>query len=95
MLRQSGQTRREFLRAAGAVALAPAIVSRAGLPRQDSKPATLAAPIGVCTSLNNADMLRQAGVDYIEEAVGRFLIPRLKPGAIQHVSRKRYVKVVK
>ena len=31
--------------------------------------------IGVCTSVNNADKLKAAGYDYVEEGVQRFLVP--------------------
>ena len=32
-------------------------------------------PIGVCTSVENASLVKQAGGDYIEEGVRRFLVP--------------------
>ncbi len=40
-----------------------------------SKPDTFLTEIGVCTSVSNADMLASHGYTYIEESVGRFLMP--------------------
>ncbi|MBU0639277.1 MAG: sugar phosphate isomerase/epimerase [Planctomycetes bacterium] len=69
------RTRREFLASVGAVALAPALVSpcvRAGCRKQ----AVAFSPrIGVCTSVKNADLLRQSGADYIEAGVRSLLVP--------------------
>ena len=31
--------------------------------------------LGVCTSINNHEIVAAAGFDYIEESVGRFLVP--------------------
>jgi len=39
------------------------------------KPDTFLTEIGVCTSVSNADMLATHGYTYIEESVGRFLMP--------------------
>ena len=39
------------------------------------KPDTFLTEIGVCTSVSNADMLAAHGYAYIEESVGRFLMP--------------------
>ena len=39
------------------------------------KPDTFLTEIGVCTSVSNADMLAAHGYTYIEESVGRFLMP--------------------
>jgi len=36
---------------------------------------TFLTEIGVCTSVSNADMLAAQGYNYIEESVGRFLVP--------------------
>jgi sugar phosphate isomerase/epimerase len=39
------------------------------------KPDTFLTEIGVCTSVSNADMLATHGYAYVEESVGRFLMP--------------------
>jgi sugar phosphate isomerase/epimerase len=39
------------------------------------KPDTFLTEIGVCTSVSNAGMLAEHGYTYIEESVGRFLMP--------------------
>jgi len=39
------------------------------------KPDTFLTEFGVCTSVSNADMLAAHGYTYIEESVGRFLMP--------------------
>lgn len=39
------------------------------------KPDTFLTEIGVCTSVSNAEMLAAHGYSYIEESVGRFLMP--------------------
>ncbi|MFW5756044.1 MAG: sugar phosphate isomerase/epimerase family protein [Tangfeifania sp.] len=39
------------------------------------KPDTFLSEIGVCTSVSNADMLAAHGYTFIEESVGRFLMP--------------------
>jgi sugar phosphate isomerase/epimerase len=44
-----------------------------GLHAQESK--SFHPKLGVCTSVNNHEMVAAAGFDYIEESVGRFLIP--------------------
>jgi len=73
--RQFGQTRRQFLQTLGAAALTPTVLAQAGRGRQPAQEAAAAWPIGVCTSVKNAPVLRAAGVDYIEESVGRLLVP--------------------
>ena len=40
-----------------------------------SQRAVFAPKLGVCTSVDKAGLLKEAGCDYTEEAVGRFLIP--------------------
>ena len=40
--------------------------------KRDMKPAP---PWGICTSVNNAGIMQAAGYSYVEESVGRFLIP--------------------
>lgn len=70
------QSRRLFLKSAGAVALAPVFYPFASPVREIStgSPA-FSPPLGVCTSIGNADLLREVGFDYIEEGVRRLLIP--------------------
>ena len=38
-------------------------------------PSTFAPPIGICTSISNAEIAKSAGCDYIEEGVRSFLLP--------------------
>jgi sugar phosphate isomerase/epimerase len=40
-----------------------------------AKPDTFLTEIGVCTSVSNADMLAAHGYTFVEESVGRFLMP--------------------
>ncbi len=69
-------SRRSFMGTAaamisGAVIIPDVIQSRTAL---GNLPA-FTPDIGVCTSIDHAKMLRLAGVNYIEESVGRLLIP--------------------
>ncbi len=67
-------TRREFLRfVAGAAA--PLILPRNLWARSMQSKPTFAPPIGVCTSVANAAILRRAGVDYLEVSVTGCLVP--------------------
>jgi sugar phosphate isomerase/epimerase len=80
--------RREFLRAVSAGVAALAVPEYAGAfqqrDRRDSRavparsndgPTPFSPRIGVCTSVKNAELLRQSGADYIEAGVRSFLIP--------------------
>lgn len=68
-------SRRELLEAAVAAAT-PLFLSRALLAAGAQDKATAFAPkIGVCTSVSNAAVLRQAGADYLEVGVGAVLVP--------------------
>ena len=70
-------TRREFVRraAAGAVALVlPRAVFAQATQRAEPR-STFAPKLGVCTSLKNAAMLKQCGVDYVEVGVRSVLVP--------------------
>jgi sugar phosphate isomerase/epimerase len=74
-------TRRRFLETSAMLAagglLEPASLLRAG----DAKDGILPVPsIGVCTSVKNAQVLKQAGASFIEEGVRWFLVPD-KPDA--------------
>jgi len=66
--------RRDFLKmmmlAGTGMALTPKLISC-----KSAKRSGYITDIGVCTSVNNAELLAQNGYDYIEEAVGRFLVP--------------------
>jgi sugar phosphate isomerase/epimerase len=67
--------RREFLRimmmAGTGIAVSPKLVS-CGAARNEA----IVTEIGVCTGVNNAEMLAQMGYDYIEEGVRSFLVPQ-------------------
>ncbi len=69
-------TRRAFLTrtggAAAASALLPAVSVRDWIARLQDR---FQLPIGVCTSVQNAAVLKDAGCAYIEEGVRRLLIP--------------------
>ena len=45
-------------------------------PCQSGRRDRLNPALGVCTSIENADLLKQAGYDYVEEGVRRYLVPR-------------------
>lgn len=64
-------SRRDFVKqAASILAVAPTV-------NVLSQPATagLSLPLGVCTSYGKADLLKRLGFSFVEESVGRFLIP--------------------
>ena len=65
-INKSKHTRRTFLKQSFTATLA-AIWANA--------PQGFTPLIGVCTSIRNAPILKEAGVDYIEESVRRFLVP--------------------
>jgi sugar phosphate isomerase/epimerase len=71
MATEHDQSRRVFLGALGAAALGPGALSAA----QEVSSAPFEIRIGVCTSARNADLIRAAGGDYIEDSVGRLLDP--------------------
>jgi sugar phosphate isomerase/epimerase len=66
--------RRDFIRmlaiSGTAVAISPKVLSCASSPQVVFNP-----PIGVCTGVNNAEMLAAAGYDFIEAGVRNFLVP--------------------
>lgn len=69
--------RREFVKSAVLTGLAAFSTESlwAGL---EKKPEII--PLGVCTGYNNAELIRSLGYTFIEEGVGRFLIPDEKSG---------------
>jgi len=70
------QSRRSFLKRAGAAALLPVLIPRDVFAVNVwEKAQAFALRIGVCTSVRNAQLLLQAGCDYIEESVRRLLVP--------------------
>ncbi len=66
--------RRDFLRmmvvSGAAVAISPKLLSCTSPEKVVYNP-----PIGVCTGVNNAEILASAGYDYIEAGVRNFLVP--------------------
>lgn len=69
-------SRRSFIRQTCAATLAP-IVMQENLFGEENpvEPQIFNPPIGVCTSVGNAPLLKEAGADYIEESVRRLLVP--------------------
>jgi len=69
-------SRRNFLKlTAGAVAGVAASSTIAQAAFFQGSSAALSLPLGVCTSYEKADLLKSLGYSFIEENVGRFLIP--------------------
>ena len=66
MINKTKHTRRAFLKQS----FAATVVAIGTKAQQGFIPR-----IGVCTSIRNASILKEAGVDYIEESVRRFLVP--------------------
>jgi sugar phosphate isomerase/epimerase len=76
MSEPSRHSRRTFLRTVGVAAAGNILSPRIGFGSPQEKLRAAFAPmIGVCTSVANADVLRQSGADYIEAGVRRFLLP--------------------
>ena len=65
-------TRREFCRA-GACALSGVLLARRACAADAGKP--LFSAMGMAASLEKADILKQAGADFLTENVGNFLVP--------------------
>lgn len=71
-------SRREFVKSAAVMAGLSAFAVEdlwGGVQRKDK-----IIPLGVCTSYSNAGLLRDLGYSFVEEGVGRFLIPDEKSG---------------
>lgn len=81
----SQQSRREFIRSAAALVG----VSSLSLDTlwADSLKKSAVIPLGVCTSYEKAAMLRSLGYSFVEEGVGRFLIPDEKSGGDEQYAR--------
>lgn len=62
-------SRKQFLKTAAVLAVTA--VARPAL----TQPEAFALDLGVCTSYDKADLLKSLGYTYVEENVGRFLIP--------------------
>jgi sugar phosphate isomerase/epimerase len=50
-------------------------------------PASFSLPLGVCTAYEKADLLKRLGYSFVEESVGRFLIP--DTGGDEHYEKNR------
>lgn len=75
-LQHTTSSRRDFLKlGAGAVGsiLASSSLAEAALWAEESRKLSL--PLGICTSYDKAALLKSIGYSYVEENVGRFLIP--------------------
>jgi sugar phosphate isomerase/epimerase len=69
-------SRRAFLKCAtGALAGLPTLNVLGQLTSFDAPSAGLSLPLGVCTSYDKAELLKSLGYSFLEESVGRFLIP--------------------
>jgi len=66
-------SRRTFLKTATVAAATLPTLAQAALLDKNRKPFAL--DLGVCTSYDKASLLKNLGYSYIEENVGRFLIP--------------------
>ena len=76
MNKATKQTRRSFLKVAGAAAVGHVLIPRTTLAaNQQRQPSRFAPDIGVCTSVKNAALLREAGAGYIEAGVRGLLVP--------------------
>ena len=75
---EHNSTRRNFLKigasaVAGLIASSSHIAEAAALLEENRKRFSL--PLGICTSYDKATLLKSIGYSYVEENVGRFLIP--------------------
>ncbi len=69
-------SRRSFIKCAtGVLASVPTFNPLSQLTNFDTSTAGLSIPLGVCTSYDKAPLLKRLGYSFIEESVGRFLIP--------------------
>lgn len=76
MLRQNRTSRRDFIRCAtGVLASLPAINTFGQQCLTDVPTTAFSLPLGVCTSYDKAELLKRLGYSFVEESVGRFLIP--------------------
>lgn len=77
-LQDNRLSRRDFVRTAAAFAGVAGLSADsllAGLLKKEEQ-----LPLGVCTSYSNAELIRSLGYSFVEEGVGRFLIPDEKSG---------------
>jgi sugar phosphate isomerase/epimerase len=76
MQHEQTKSRRDFLKeTASLLAGATSLGLLAGSPGFGNDTAGFSLPLGVCTSYDKAGLLKQLGYSFVEESVGRFLIP--------------------
>lgn len=71
----SRPSRREFLKQSASAALVSPFLEPAPLQQAHLRQADFHLPIGVCTSVANAELAQAAGCAYLEEGVRRLLVP--------------------
>ena len=71
-------SRRDFIKqATGVLAALPTASLASTMTMAESATVGLSLPLGVCTSYDKAGLLKQLGYSFVEESVGKFLIPDL------------------
>lgn len=89
---QKPVSRRDFIQYTASVLAGLPAVSATGQLVNDGKPSVgLSLPLGVCTSYGKADLLKSLGYSFVEENVGRFLIPD-QGGDAQYETNKLALK---
>lgn len=71
MIHLSSLSRRDFLK----TSLVGAVGTDTLLRASGEKPVAYSLPLGVCTAYKNVPLLKELGCSFVEESVGRFLIP--------------------
>lgn len=77
-LKDNQFSRREFIRSAAGLAGISALTADSLWAGIEKKGGII--PLGVCTSYSNAALIKSLGYSFVEEGVGRFLIPDEKSG---------------
>lgn len=77
-LKDDQLTRRGFVRSAAALAGMTALSAESLWAGPEKKADMI--PLGVCTGYGNAELIKSFGYSFVEEGVGRFLIPDAKSG---------------
>ncbi|GAB3999907.1 hypothetical protein GCM10028807_51480 [Spirosoma daeguense] len=92
MKTQNTIARRDFLKyTAGALAAIPTLPTFGQPLTHDAPTAGFSLPLGVCTTYDKADLLKKLGYTFVEESVGKFLIPD-SGGDTQYEANKTALK---
>ena len=76
MQRQHRIVRRDFIKyTTGLLAGLPSLNAVGQLTNPEAATAEFTLPLGVCSSYDKAELLKRLGYSFVEESVGRFLIP--------------------